>query len=633
MVDAEKRSLYHSGLVLVTFMSLLLVVDFLMRFLNLRSSLSGLDLFDQTLVTTVNNIQTKITWLRGSLVLGIIGLSLLKTKEFGAKNSWSRIGYLMLAIILIIIFLRGYSNSRYYNLIIYPVVFIELFFVIPKGVQSIFSFGKSSDSSLEKVSGKDEEFSFSFHTDKGQLNLLDARTATFIEGSAKAGKTASLIIPIIVQSIENGFAGLIYDYEGDLREEGSGLLSRTAYSAVKKSQGKVNFAIINFTDLSRTVRCNPLSSQYVSSYNHAVELATVIMYNINRNWSKHKDFWAENAIAAYAATIWYFRRNHPRYCTIPHITEFLLKDFRKVLRVLQTDEDVAPYIRPILAALDRDASGQIAGAESSTQFLLSRMRSPEVYYVFNPDPDQEFDLDITNKENPVILSICNSPELQNALAPAIGAIIQVCKVQMNKLGKQKSIFLFDEMPTIYVDKADKIPAEARKKQVCTFFAVQAYEQLVRDYGIQNAGVIRNACGNLFTGVSSVDSAEMISKMMGDNKQEDYSLTSSDSGQSITQSLKTERVLKASEVAGQDTGHFSGRILGGKPPFFSAQFRYKEYPSDEIPHFNFPVLMDDFDSQQMILRLMVRENYQQVIQDINELVTNYESKLNLDEHED
>ena len=44
-------------------------------------------------------------------------------------------------------------------------------------------------------------------------------------------------------------------------------------------------------------------------------------------------------------------------------------------------------------------------------------------------------------------------------------------------------------------------------------------------------------------------------------------------------------------------------------------------------------MGDFDSQEMILRLMVRENYQQIIQDINDLVTNYESKLNLDEQDD
>ncbi|CAN0035717.1 unnamed protein product, partial [Chrysoparadoxa australica] len=86
------------------------------------------------------------------------------------------------------------------------------------------------------------------------------------------------------------------------------------------------------------------------------------------------------------------------------------------------------------------------------------------------------------------------------------------------------------------------------------------------------------------------------------------------------------ILIASEVAGQDTGHFSGRILRGKPPFFSTQFRYRVYPAEEIPHFNFPVLLGDLDSQEMILRLMVRENYQKVILDINNLVTNYESRL-------
>lgn len=91
--------------------------------------------------------------------------------------------------------------------------------------------------------------------------------------------------------------------------------------------------------------------------------------------------------------------------------------------------------------MDRDALGQIAGAESSTQFPRAKRRSPEVYYVFNPESENEFDLDITNKESPVLLSICNE--------------------QMNKLGKNKSIFLFDEMLTVFIDKADKIPAEAR----------------------------------------------------------------------------------------------------------------------------------------------------------------------------
>ena len=349
----------------------------------------------------------------------------------------------------------------------------------------------------------------------------------------------------------------------------------------------------------------------------------IILQPESQNTCRHKDFWGENAIAAYAATIWFFHRNFPWLSTIPHITKFLLTDFKKVLKVLNTDEDVAPYIRPILAALERDASGQIAGAESSTQFPLAKMRSPEVYYIFNPESRNEFDLNITSKEHPVLLCVCNAPELQNALAPSIGAVIQVCKVQMNKLGKHKSIFLFDEMPTIYIDNADKIPAEARKKLVSTFFAVQTYDQLVRDYGIQNAKVIRNSCGNIFTGISSLESSEMISRMMGEYKRADYAQTSSDSGQSLTQSFKNEKVLMTSDIAAQQTGHFSGRIMGGKPPYFSAQFRYTNYPIEPIPHFNYPVELDDIDTQEKILSALVQENYQQVKNDVKDLFLKYE----------
>ncbi len=148
------------------------------------------------------------------------------------------------------------------------------------------------------------------------------------------------------------------------------------------------------------------------------------------------------------------------------------------------------------------------------------------------------------------------------------------------------------MPTVYNDKADKIPAEARKKLVCTFFAVQTYDQLVRDYGLQNARVIRNSCGNLFTAITSIEFAEMISKMMGEYERLDYAKTASDSGQSMTQSFRNERVLVTSDIAAQETGHFSGRILGGEPPYFSAQFKYTTYETEDIPSFNYPIELDD-----------------------------------------
>lgn len=621
MVDAEKRTLGFIAILMILLLSGWLVLDFLFRW-----NTGGMKI-DPTLYSLLQTVVVKgrphIHLIRWALILNLVALAYLQNHTLSSRSKKMALLQLVFAMIVTFVFIKGYSIYFYYNIIAYPVNFGLLFLIIPTAFRTLFTFQRHMANTLGTVTTAGREFTFYYPSFKGRLALHDARTATFIEGSAKAGKSASLVIPTIVQAVQKSFAGLIYDYEGDLREPGAGLLSRTAYTAVRQGKTNIKFAIINFTDLGRTVRCNPLAPKYILSYSHALEMATVIMYNINRSWSRHKDFWGENAIAAYAATLWFFKRNLPSYSTIPHTTEFLLNDFRKVLAILQSDEDVAPYIRPILAALERDASGQIAGAESSTQFPISKLRAPEIYYVLNPEPKQEFDLDITNKNHPTLLSVCNAPELQHALAPAIGAIIQVCKVQMNKLGKQRSVFIIDEMPTVYIDKADKIPAEARKKSVCTFFAVQTYDQLVRDYGVQNAKVIRNSCGNLFTGISSVESAELISKMMGEEKQPEYSATVSDSGRSRTQSFRNEKVLKASDIAAQDTGHFSGRILGGKPPFFSTQLKYKTYPAEEIPRFNYPVQLGNQELEEDILQHLVQENYQQVIKEVKNIVHRYE----------
>ncbi len=627
MLDPEKKSLQFAASLMVGVLSLLIILEFLMHSDIMRPELTGIRIFDRVLIAFILKAKTKIVILRGSLVLGMIVLSSLQYPVINNPSILKCLWDIFLSVVCITVFMAGYGSGQFYNIVLYPVIFAALFVMIPRGLRAINQILIIQNPVLKNVSRQNENFSFIYKTDKGPLSIRDIRTATFIEGSAKAGKTASIIIPTIVQAAQNQFAGLIYDYEGNLTEDGGGLLTHVAYTAIKNFPTPVKFGIINFTDLSRTMRCNPLSSQYIQSYNHALELATVIMYNINRSWSRHKDFWGENAIAAYAATIWFFQRNYPSFSTIPHITEFLLNDFKDILRILNTDDDVAPYIRPILAALERDASGQIAGAESSTQFPLARMRSPEVYYVFNPDPGNELDLDITNTQHPVLLCVCNAPEIQNALAPSIGAIIQVCKVQMNKLGKHKSIFLFDEMPTIYIDNADKIPAEARKKSVCSFFSVQTYDQLVRDYGHENARVIRNSCGNLFIGITSVESAEMVSKMMGDYKRAEYSRTTGDSGHSVTQSLRNERVLMPSDIAAQQTGHFSGRILGGKPAYFSARLKYKHYPVEQIPHFNYPVELDDIEVQQQLLAALVTENYQRIKKDIKDLIRSYSTILN------
>jgi len=346
------------------------------------------------------------------------------------------------------------------------------------------------------------------------------------------------------------------------------------------------------------------------------------MYNLEREWSTKRDFWANNAIITLSGTIWFFRKHHPEFCTIPHITEFLLNDFQTILEILSTDDELSRIMAPVISPLKRGATSQLAGAESSTQFPLSKLKNPEIYYVLNPQIGEELDLDITNPDNPVILCLCNTPNLRNAISPAIGAIMQICKMQMNRLGKNKSIFMVDELPTIYIDKLDQLPAEARKKGVCTILGAQTYAQLERDYGKENSKVVVDNMGNKFYGMSNLDSAERLSKTMGDIKTQNLSQTHSDSGTSFTESNKDEKLIKSSDVMTQSAGHFTGIIANGDPPLFSAQLNQFRYPTLEIPHFNFPVDMDDEDLQNKILDKIIEENYLQVVSDIDNLILTY-----------
>ena len=617
MDQQDKKLLLSFFVIIISAIGSIIVVDFLYRIDFIDYASTG-NTFHDTTTAYIIKLRPKLHQIIYLFIISLAAMSMFQKNEFIKRGTNYKMVISTIALLSAAVLILGYNSYLYYNIIIFPIGFVSAFYLIPK----TFSFIQFNTAENQKPTGiskkEDEEYSFYFKTNKGKLIINNPRQGVWVEGGAGAGKSASVIIPIIVQAVNKGFAGLIYDFEGDLTE-GGGLLTKVAYTAIEQSKSNVKFAFINFTDLSRTMRCNPFGPQYIKSSDHALEIATIIMFNLEKDWAKKRDFWANNAIATYAAAVWFFHRNHPEFCTIPHITEFILNDFYQVLNILATDDDTAKMIAPVIGALKRDAAGQLAGAEASTQLPMTKLRSKNLYWVLNPDHDNEFSLDITNKDQPVLLSIGNSPELRNAYAPAIGAIMQVCKMQMNKLGKNKSIFLVDELPTVYIDKLDQLPAEARKKGVCTILAAQTYAQLERDYGKENSEVIVDNMGNQIVGMASTKTAEKLSKMMGDYEKPHTAQTSSDSGESQTLNTKTEKVTKISDITGQDIGHFSGKIAGGKPPMFQAQFDYFDYKTKDIPFFSMPMPIEDEQEAQTLLNNLVDENYEQVKQDINQLL--------------
>jgi hypothetical protein len=488
-----------------------------------------------------------------------------------------------------VLFILGYFDMYYYALYIYPIVFMAMLLTVPAFVRHFIGNMFATAKPIGVTQKDDGDISIRLKTESGNdLTILNPKLGIFLEGAAGSGKTV-LIIQMLQQFIKKGYAGMMYDYEGDLTEddESAGLLTRVVYEAIMTNDTPVKFAFINFTDLRKTVRCNPISRRYIKDFNDCKSFAMNFMLNLNKEWCKNRDFWADNTIGYVAATIYYFHRNMPDHMiTLPHVIDFLLRDFEMSALILGTDDEVSMYANQVIGPVKRGSGGQVSGVQGSLQMYLTLLRSPEAYYVLSPPSKQEFDLDISNKENPYVLCLGNAPRKDGVYDAGIGAIIQVIKSQVNQLGKWKKVFfMMDELPTQYVDKLDKLPAEARKKGVCTILAVQTMKQLNFAYGTEKAGIVYDNCGNAIIGRTSVESAERMVKTFGEYKKKDKTDNYNDNGNSYSVKDNYDKIIRTNDVTNQTAGHFTGLIPGGEPPLFSTQFYYEKPPVRDIPNFN------------------------------------------------
>ena len=394
------------------------------------------------------------------------------------------------------------------------------------------------------------------------------------------------------------------------------------------------FAYINFVDMSRTVRVNVLSPQYMSKGNESLFIRNIIMTlmkNLEASWKEKTDFWANNAIN-YVYSIAYkcFKDRKLGICTLPHVIALALSDSNLVFHWLSEDPEIALNMSSMLTAWKLGAQQQTAGAVSSAQTPLVLLNNKYIFWVLSPLPEEEFSLDITNKEHPTLLCVGNAPTIKEAVSPAISCIGSVLMSQMNNPGKATSIFMVDEFPTILLQGIDTFIGTARKHNVATILAVQDFNQAVRDYGEKSANILKASCGTQAYGMTGNEkTAKDIENLLGEKKeaQESYSHQAGGNN-SVTESLQKEKVLKARDIAGQAAGHFIGKIAGGKPPFFSVQMDMCRFEEKEIPRFSLPVKLGNGKEEMEleILEEIIQQNYIKIIEDVNAILKKIEDKL-------
>ena len=241
----------------------------------------------------------------------------------------------------------------------------------------------------------------------------------------------------------------------------------------------------------------------------AYESAYTIMLNLNRTWvQKQGDFFVESPIILFAAVIWFLRLYQGgKYCTFPHAIELLNRRYEDIFPILTSYPELENYLSPFMDAWLGGAQEQLQGQIASAKIPLSRMISPQLYWVMS---DSEFTLDINNPDEPKILCVGNNPDRQNIYGAALGLYNSRIVKLINKKGKLKSSVIIDELPTIYFKGLDNLIATARSNKVAVCLGFQDFSQLVRDYGDKEAKVVMNTVGNIFSGQVVGETAKQLS---------------------------------------------------------------------------------------------------------------------------
>ena len=355
------------------------------------------------------------------------------------------------------------------------------------------------------------EFVFRRRRHSGWINVVNPFRASIVLGTPGSGKSYALINNYIKQAIEKGYALYVYDFKFDD-------LSVIAYNHLRKNLKAYGatpprFYVINFDDPRRSHRCNPLAPNLMSDITDAYEASYVIMLNLNRSWiQKQGDFFVESPIVLLAAIIWFLKiYDGGKYCTFPHAIELLNKPYEDLFTVLMAHEELENYLSPFVDAWKGGAAEQLMGQIASAKIPLSRMISPQLYWVMSGD---DFTLDINNPEEPKILCVGNNPDRQNIYGAALGLYNSRIVKLINRKKQLKSCVVIDELPTIYFRGLDNLIATARSNKVAVCLGFQDFSQLKRDYGDKEAAVIQNTVGNIFSGQVVGETARTLSERFG-----------------------------------------------------------------------------------------------------------------------
>lgn len=443
---------------------------------------------------------------------------------------------------------------------------------------------------------------------KGWVNIVNPFRGTWVVGTPGSGKTFSIIEPFIRQHSAKGFSMVVYDYKFPT------LATKLYYHyKLNQKQGKLpqgcKFNIVNFVDVEYSKRVNPIQLKYINSLAAASETAETLLESLQKGKKEggggSDQFFQTSAVNFLAACIYFFcnwekepydkdgniltaeknqdpqtKRMIPtgrvfdangnevepaywlgRYSDMPHILSFLNESYQTIFEVLETDNEVAPLLGPFQTAMKNKAFEQLEGMIGTLRVYTSRLATKESYWVFHKDGD-DFDLKVSDPQNPSYLVIANDPEMESIIGALNALILNRLITRVNSgLGKNVPVsIIVDELPTLYFHKIDRLIGTARSNKVSVALGFQELPQLEADYGKVGMQKIITTVGNVVSGSArSKETLEWLSSdIFGKVVQLKKGVTIDRDKTSINLNENMDSLVPASKISDMPTGWVCGQ---------------------------------------------------------------------------
>ena len=308
--------------------------------------------------------------------------------------------------------------------------------------------------------------------------------------------------------------------------------------------------------------------------------------------------------------------------------------YEDVFPILTSYPELENYLSPFMDAWQGGAMEQLAGQIASAKIPLSRMISPQLYWVMS---DSEFTLDINNPDEPKILCVGNNPDRQNIYGAALGLYNSRIVKLINKKGKLKSAVIIDELPTIYFKGLDNLIATARSNKVAVCLGFQDFSQLKRDYGDKEAAVVMNTVGNIFSGQVVGETAKTLSERFGKILQKRQSITINREDKSTSINTQMESLIPASKISTLTQGMFVGAVADNFNERIEQKIFHCEIVVDvekvkreEQAYKPIPVITDftDADGNDR-MKEMIQENYNRIKAEVRQIVADELQRIQSD----